>query len=225
MPTVPTIEDVRKTGEQARAVVLGAFEQARTPLLAALGAGEVASQAVIDAVTKARDQVNERAGATRARVDELPTDVAGLREKLDPAELRKLVDQYVDAANKLYGYLAEQGEKTVDRLRTQPQFKKAVEQFDQAARTAQQRAETAVEEARELADDVLGRVTRRTRSVGEKTANATEDLTDNVVDAVQDAGAEAAHEVRSTSRKTANKTAAARRPTTPRGTTPKTTEK
>ena len=37
MPTVPTIEDVRKAGEQARVAVTNAFEQVRTPLLAYTG--------------------------------------------------------------------------------------------------------------------------------------------------------------------------------------------
>jgi heparin binding hemagglutinin HbhA len=209
MPTVPTIDDVRKASEQARTVVAGAFEQARTPLLAAIGAGDVATQAVLDAVNKARGQVSERAGRARSAVDDLPTDVAGLREKLDPAELRKLVDSYADAAAKLYTYLSEHGEKTLDRLRSQPQVKRAVEQFDQAAQAAQTRAETAVGDARELADEVLGKVTRRTRSTGEKTARAAEKLAGEVAEDVRAAGGDVAHEVRSTSRKAANRTAKA----------------
>jgi heparin binding hemagglutinin HbhA len=211
MPNVPTI-DVRKAGEQARAAVTSVFEQARTPFLAALGAGDVATQAVLDAVTKARAQVGERAGQARAAVDDLPSDMAGLRGRLDPAEVRKLVEQYADAAIKLYQYLSEHGEETLDRLRSQPQVKKAVEQFDQAAQAAQQRAESAVGDARELADEVLGKVGRRTRSTGEKTARATEQVADEVAETVaekvQEAGAEAAHEVRSTSRKAANRATA-----------------
>jgi heparin binding hemagglutinin HbhA len=222
---MPTIDDVRKAGEQARAAVAGAFEQARTPLLAALGAGDVATQAVFDAVTKARGQFAERAEQAKAAVDDLPSDVAGLRGRLDPAELRKLVEQYSEAAQKLYQYLTEHGEETLERLRTQPQFKRAVEQFDQAAQTAQQRAESAVGDARELADEVLGKVVRRTRSTGEKAAQATEKTADEVAEQVQrtgaeagqqveDAGAEVAHELRSTTRKAANRTATARKSTT-----------
>ncbi|HVV21722.1 MAG TPA: hypothetical protein VHF06_19970 [Pseudonocardiaceae bacterium] len=196
---MPTIDDVRKAGEQAKAVVTTAFEQARNPFLAALGAGDVATQAVIEAVNKARGQV-----------DDLPTDLTGLRERLDPAELRKLVDQYADSALKLYHYLTEHGQETLDKLRNQPQVKRAVEQFDQAAQAAQHRAETAVGDARELADEVLGRVARRTRSTGEKVANATENVTETVAEDVVDAGAEAAHEVRSTARKTAGRAQSAR---------------
>ena len=184
MATVPTIEDVRKAGEQARAAMAGALEQARNPLLAALGAGDVATQAFIDAVTRARTQMTERAGQARAAATELPTDVADLRGKLDPAELRKLVDQYADAAQKLYQYLTEQGEQTLDKLRTQPQFKRAFEQFDQAAQAAQQRAESAAGDVRELADEVLGKVGRRTRSTGEKAARTAEQAADDVAEQV-----------------------------------------
>ena len=213
MPNVPTI-DVKKAGEQAKAVVTTAFEQARTPLLAAIGAGDVATQAVIEAVTKARAQLTERAEQARSAATDLPGDVAGLRERLDPAELRKLVDQYADSALKLYQYLSEHGEETIAKLRNQPQVKRAVEQFDQAASAAQHRAESAVEDARELADEVLGRVVRRTRSTGEKVAAQTEKVADEVAEDVQEAGAEAAHEVRSTTRKAANRTSAARSKTT-----------
>lgn len=200
---MPTIDDVRKAGEQARAAVTSALEQARTPFLAALGAGDVATQAVIDAVTKARSQVND-----------LPTDVAELRGRLDPAELRKLVDQYTDAARNLYQYLTEHGEETLAKLRNQPQVKRAVEQFDQAAQVAQQRAESAVEDARELADEVLGRVARRTRSAGESTAQVVESVTEEAAADVHEAGEQAAERTRATTRKaTAGRTGTTARKT------------
>ena len=208
---MPTTNSTRKTGESARYGVTSAFEQARTPLLAVLGAGDLATQAIIDAVGKARAQLAERAEAARSAAGELPSDVAGLREKLDPGELSKLVEQYGDAAIKLYQYLAEQGEKTFTKLRSQPQVQRAVDQFDQAVGTAQQRAESAVGDARELADEVLGRVVRRTRSTGEKAAEAAQTVAADAAETVLDAGDEAAHELRSTSRKAANRTNTARK--------------
>jgi heparin binding hemagglutinin HbhA len=218
MPNVPTI-DVRKAGEQAKAIATTAFEQARTPLLAAIGAGDVATQAVIDAVNKARAQLTERAGQARTAATDLPTDLGGLRERLDPAELRKLVDQYADSALKLYQYLSEHGQETLAKLRNQPQVKRAVEQFDQAATAAQHRAEAAVEDARELADEVLGRVVRRTRSAGDKAASVTEQVAETVSEEVLDLGGEAAHELRSATRKTASRTNAARPKATGTGST------
>jgi heparin binding hemagglutinin HbhA len=200
MPNLPTQEELRKAGEQAAAA-------ARTPLLAALGAGDLATKAVIEALTKAKTQIDERTEAAKTAVDELPTELSGLREKLDPAELRKLVDAYTQSALHLYSYLAEQGEQTLEKLRSQPQVKKALDQVEGVVDAAQKRAESAAEDARELADDVLGKVTRRTRSVGEKTARAVDEASEKLADAVEEAGDDVAHEVRSTSRKAANRTA------------------
>jgi len=123
--TTPKTEDVRKA-------VATAFDQVRTPLLAALGAGNLASQAVTDAVAKARANVTKNTEAARKGIEELPTDVESLREKLDPAELRKAIDEYTEAALKLYNKLAESGEQAWDKIAAQPQVKKALEQLDDA---------------------------------------------------------------------------------------------
>ncbi|PRY43360.1 hypothetical protein [Umezawaea tangerina] len=212
MPNLPTQEELRKAGEQAATA-------ARTPLLAALGAGDLATKAVIEALNKAKTTFDERAEAAKTAVDELPSELTGLREKLDPAELRKIVDAYTQSAMNLYTYLAEQGEATLEKLRAQPQVKKAIDQVDATVAAAQKRAESAAEDARELADDVLGKVTRRTRSVGEKAAVAIDDASESLAEAVEEVGGEVAHEVRSTARKAANRTA----PRKPAATTTATT--
>lgn len=222
---LPTTEDVKKAREQAVAVLNTAAEGFRTPLLAALGAGDLATQAVIDAVTKARTKVNE--SATSAK-DAVPTDFAGLREKVDPAELRKLVDEYTDAAQKLYQKLADQGEDALTKLKADPRVSKAIDQLEEAIATLQHRVGDVAGDARELADEVLAKVTRRTRSVGEKTARAVQSAADDAAATVEEVGDEVAHEVRSASRKAANRTAP-RKPaaTTTRktnGATPKTTK-
>jgi len=219
MPNLPTQEELRKAGEQAAAA-------ARTPLLAALGAGDLATKAVIEALNKAKHTIDERAEAAKTAVDELPTELSGLREKLDPAELRKLVDAYTQSALHLYTYLAEQGEATLEKLRAQPQVQKATAQVEEVVEAAQKRAESAAADARELADDVLGKVTRRTRSVGEKAAVAIDDAAESLAETVEEVGGDVAHEVRSTTRKAANRTAP-RKPATvatkPSTTTPRTT--
>ncbi len=204
-------QDVRKAGEQA-------VEVLRTPLLAALGAGDLATQAVRDAVNKTRSRVNEGADAAKGAVDQVPADLAGLRDKLDPAELRKLVDEYTDAAQKLYQKLADQGEEALTKLKSQPQVGKAIDQLETAIATLQERVGDAAGDARELAEEVLGKVTRRTRSVGEKTARATQRVAADAAEAVEELGDDVAHEVRSTSRKVANRTA-------PRKATPRSTAK
>jgi heparin binding hemagglutinin HbhA len=208
MPNLPTQEELRKAGEQAA-------NAARTPLLAALGAGDLATKAVIEALNKAKTSFDERSEAAKSAVDELPTELSGLREKLDPAELRKLVDAYTQSALHLYSYLAEQGEATLEKFRAQPQVQKATAQVEGVVDAAQKRAESAAADARELADDVLGKVTRRTRSVGEKAARSIDDASEALAETVEEVGGDVAHEVRSTTRKAANRTA----PTKPAATT------
>ncbi len=205
--TMPNAKDVRKARKQAVEALNTAVEQVRTPLLAAIGAGDLATQAVVEAVNKARTRVTERAEATKSAVEDLPTDLTSLREKLDPAELRKVVDEYTEAAQKLYQKLTDAGEETLAKLKAQPQVKKAIEQLEEAIATLQERVGDVAGDARELADDVLAKVTRRTRSVGEKTARNAQAAAAEVAEAVTEAGDDIAHEARSTSRKVANKTA------------------
>ncbi|MGW5050932.1 hypothetical protein [Actinokineospora sp. NPDC004072] len=203
-------DDVRAAGEQAAAAVTTALEQVRTPLLAALGAGDLAAKAVADAVNRAK----ERAGSTRAAVTELPA-------RVDAAELRRLVDEYTAAALKLYQKLADHGEDALGKLKAQPQVKRAVEQLEEAVAAAQAHASEVAGDARAVAEDVLAKVTRKTRSVGEKTAATTERMATEVAEAVVEAGGDVASEVRSASRRVANKTAPARKPATPRKTAAK----
>lgn len=172
--TRPSKEDLKKVREQ----VDTAIDQIRTPLLAALGAGNLASQAVVDAVNKAKDVDGLRDSAkksfddAKARFDELPRDVDGVREKLDPAELRKVVEDYTEAARKLYEKLTESGEEALDQLLAQPQIKKALEQLQEALENAQDRIEDATTDVRDRVEDILGKVTKRTKETGSKAAKA-----------------------------------------------------
>lgn len=199
MPTLPTNEDVHKAREQASQAIGGAVEQARTPLLAALGAGDLAAHAVADTVNKVREQLNERAEAARASANDLPGDLDELRDRIDPSELRRRVDAYTRSAVQLYGYLADRGEETLDRLQTQDQVQRAWSQVG----TAGDRVEDAVGEVRDKADDVLGKVTRSSRSTGEKAAEATERVAEDTAESVREAGTDAAESVREAAEDTA----------------------
>jgi heparin binding hemagglutinin HbhA len=198
--TTPKTEDVKKA-------VNTALDQVRTPLLAALGAGNLAGQAVTDAVAKAKENVTKGSETARKNLQELPTDVESLREKLDPAELRKVIDEYTEAALKLYNKLAESGEQAWDKFSTQPQVKKAIEQLEEALTTAQGQVEDVTTEVRDRVDGVLATFTKRTRSVGEKTARKVTEVAGETADAIEELGDDVAHETRSVSRKVANKTA------------------
>ncbi|PXY35071.1 hypothetical protein DI005_15635 [Prauserella sp. PE36] len=163
------------SSEDVRKILNTAFEQVKTSLLAALGAGQLASQAVTDAVGKAKERVNESSEVARRNIEELPSDVDTLRERLDPAELRKLLDEYTEAALKLYHKLAESGEQTWEKFLAQPQVKKNVEQLEEALQTAQGRVDELSHDVRERVDEVLSRVTGRTREAGEEAAIKVED--------------------------------------------------
>ncbi|AXB46614.1 hypothetical protein [Amycolatopsis albispora] len=193
--------------EEARKNLNTALEQVRTPLLAALGAGNLAAEAVAEAVNKAKARVTEGSETARKNIEELPADVESLRGKLDPAELRKLIDEYTDAALKLYHKLAESGEQAWDRFAAQPQVKNVIDQLEEVVHTVEERVEGVTTETRERVEDVLGKVTRKTRSVGEKTARTVEKVADEAAESVEDLGEDVAHEVRSASRKAANRTA------------------
>ncbi len=198
-----------------------AVYHARTPFLAALGAGDLAAHAVVDTMHRVREQVQEQAGSARAGVNELPHELNELRGKLDPDALRRTLDNWTHSATELYGYLAGRGEDTLGKLRTAPPVQRAWSQVD----SARERFDGAVGEAREFADDMLGRVATTSRSVGEKAARRADDVSDeaartvresadsaarattetadDVARNVSEAGTQAAATTRSTSRKAA----------------------
>lgn len=176
--------------EEVRKVVSNAAEQLRTPLLAALGAGNLAGQVVVDAVGKARDRVTETGEAARKNIEELPEDVTTIREKLDPAELRRIFDEYTESAVKLYNRLAENGEQTWDRLRTEPRVQDVLKQVEEVLHTAQDRVGEVRTEAREKVEEVLGAIAKRTRAGGERVATATEAAAERVEQAEDEVAAE-----------------------------------
>jgi heparin binding hemagglutinin HbhA len=233
---LPTAQDVRKARRQATTAVAGALEQARTPLYVALGAGSLASEAVASYARKARGEAYGQAGTAQARVADLQArltelqgqltdlpvrlrtrlaevteEMTALRGKLDAAELRELADAYRRTMQEVYERLAARGARVYGELAAQPQLKRAVGRVEQATDTAEVRVERFVEEARVIAEDVLARVTRRTRSTGETAARKTEDVATDVADAVVEAGGEVASTTRSVTRKAAERT----RPATP----------
>lgn len=224
--SLPTAADVRKIREQAAKTAAERAEVARTPLLAVLGAGDLAVTTVTNAITTART----RAGENAEKAAELPG-------KLNADELRKAVDEIRVQAEKVYTGFAERGEKAWGKFRAQPQVKKAVSTFETYTDKLDTRVDGLVDDAHDAAEKALTTVSRQTRSTGEKVAQATKrftgrasdtvteatgDVTDVVAkagaktaDAIDEAGDEAASTTRSTTRKAANRT----RPATTNGKT------
>jgi heparin binding hemagglutinin HbhA len=145
-------------------------EDLKAPLLAAVGAADLALATVNEIVASLRERAEEaRTDATtrveerRARFtklqEELPTQVTELREKLSSDELRKAAEGYAEAATAQYNKLVERGEEALTRLRNQP-----------AIEGAANRVESVTDQAVELTQDALGTVATQTRAVGERAA-------------------------------------------------------
>lgn len=142
----------------------------KAPLLAAVGAADLALERVNEIVAtlreragEARTDANTRVGETRARVnrlqEDLPSQFGELRERLSSDELRKFAETYADAAQTTYNKLVERGEAAIERLRTQPGLTEAAG-----------RVEGYTDQAVELTQEALGNVAAQTRAVGERAA-------------------------------------------------------
>ena len=134
------------------------IEELRAPLLAALGAADLALATVTDLVTNMRERAEEARGDATNRVEEsrarlanlredLPEQFAELREKFTGDELRKAAEGYLEAATSRYNDLVERGEAALERLRSQSGFE-----------DASARAEDYVDQAVELTQEALGNV-------------------------------------------------------------------
>src|SRR3954452_18256465 len=138
----------------------------KAPLLAAVGAADLALERVNEIVATLRERAGEARTDTQARVDEsraritklqedLPTQFGELRERLSSEELRKFAESYAEAAQTTYNKLVERGEVALERLRNAP---------------ALEEGRGRVESYRELTEEALGNVAQQTRAVGERAA-------------------------------------------------------
>ncbi|OJZ73978.1 heparin-binding hemagglutinin [Mycobacterium paraffinicum] len=146
------------------------IEDLRAPLLAALGAADLALATVNELIANLRDRAGETRADTRTRVEEsrarltklqedLPEQLGELRERFTSEELRKAAEGYLDAATNRYNELVERGEAALQRLRSQTGLD-----------DASARAEGYVDQAVELTQEALGTVASQTRAVGERAA-------------------------------------------------------
>jgi heparin binding hemagglutinin HbhA len=146
------------------------IEDLRAPLLAALGAADLALATVNDLIAGLRERAEETRTDTRSRVEEsrarltklqedLPEQLTELRDKFTTAELRSAAEGYLEAATNRYNDLVVRGETALERLRSQSGFD-----------DASARAEGYVDQAVELTQDALGTVATQTRAVGERAA-------------------------------------------------------
>src|SRR5271166_4564861 len=147
------------------------IDDLKAPLLAALGAADLALATVNDLLLELRERAEETRTDTRSRVEErrarltkrreeLPEQLRDqLRERFTADELRSAAEGYVEAATSRYNELVERGEAALERLRSQAGFD-----------DASARAEGYVDQAVELTQEALGTVASQTRAVGERAA-------------------------------------------------------
>ncbi len=147
------------------------IDELRTPLLAALGAADLALATVNELLSELRDRAGETRTDTRSRVEEsrarltrlqedLPAQLRELRGRFTPDELRSAAEGYVEAASTRYSELVERGEAALERLRSQQGGLEDVSAL----------AEGYVDQAVELTQEALGTVASQTRAVGERAA-------------------------------------------------------
>jgi heparin binding hemagglutinin HbhA len=142
----------------------------KAPLLAAVGAADLALERVNEIVGTLRERAGEARTDTQARVEEsrarltklqedLPTQFGELRERLTSEELRKVAESYAEAAQTRYNKLVERGEAALERIRNAP-----------ALEEGRERVERYSDQAVELTQEALGNVATQTRAVGERAA-------------------------------------------------------
>jgi heparin binding hemagglutinin HbhA len=142
------------------------IEDLKTPLLAAVGAADLALATVNEIVITLReraefagDRMDDRRAALTRLQEELPKRTEELRGRLSTEELRKAADDFLVDATETYNSLVARGEAALERLKGQPEFKDAAD-----------RVEGYVDQAVELTQEALGNVSAQTRAVGERAA-------------------------------------------------------
>jgi heparin binding hemagglutinin HbhA len=135
------------------------------------------------------------------------TRLRELPEQLNSAELRSRYDGW-----------AKRGEVAVERIKSRPAVDRALRNAKDADERTVRSVGSFVDEVHDRGEDLLGRVSTETRSVGEKAARRTEKVAAQAAETVSEAGGELAGEIveagkdtaretRSTTRKAANKAA------------------
>ncbi|MGI9164516.1 MAG: heparin-binding hemagglutinin [Mycobacterium sp.] len=141
-------------------------EDLKAPLLAAVGAADLALATVNEILNSLReraelagDKMDDRRAALTRLQEELPKRTEELRGKLTTEELRKAAEEFFDDATDTYNTLVQRGEAALERLKGQAEFKDAAG-----------RVEGYVDQAVELTQEALGNVSAQTRAVGERAA-------------------------------------------------------
>ncbi|WP_019202130.1 hypothetical protein [Tsukamurella sp. 1534] len=170
------------------------FDELRTPLFAALGAGDYAYEAVSDVIEKLRGSADGASKDFEARVEEaktklteardgLPKDVDELRAKFTPEELRKVAAAYIQVATDIYESLAERGESTYERIKSGAVIEDATGQATKAYNQAVELTESSLGQVADAAKQVGERAAKLVNRAGEETADVAEKAADKAAEA------------------------------------------
>jgi len=142
------------------------IEDLKAPLLAAVGAADLALATVNEILLNLReraefagDRVEDRRAALTRLQERLPRSADDIRDRLSTDELRRAAEEFFDDATETYNNLVERGEAALERIKGQPELRDAAD-----------RVESYVDQAVELTQDALGSVSAQTRAVGERAA-------------------------------------------------------
>src|SRR3954447_23447142 len=169
--SAPEPDEARTAAEPATAPP-GNAEAPRSPLLAALGAGEAAFTAVAHAFAEAFITAASTQKTVQQRGAGVPAELDEFRTRFSGDELRKAMEAYRAQVERAYSVFAERGEEAGGRLREQPQVREAITRLESYG----------------------GRVD----ATGEKVARAGQRVSGHAADAVVDATAATADAVEET---------------------------
>jgi heparin binding hemagglutinin HbhA len=164
-------------------------EHARTPLLAALGAGNAAVAAVARTFSDALSATATTRENVQQRVHDLPAELEALRGRFSADELRRAFATYRVHVEQAYAEFADRGEDAWGRLREKPQVRQAMTRLESYSEKLDARVDGLVDDAQGVASRALAVAGRQSRAAGERVAQAGERFTGRAADAVVDASA------------------------------------
>jgi heparin binding hemagglutinin HbhA len=128
---MPTSTDVKKYGETVLEQGKVAISEARKPLLAAVGATNLA-------LDQLRSQLKDLPAETQEQLKRLQDRLQDRAATLDRARVRKAVEEYAEQARETYATLAKRGEKVVRQLRRDPRLRNAFTEAEDLVERAEE---------------------------------------------------------------------------------------
>jgi heparin binding hemagglutinin HbhA len=127
---MPTGTEVKKYGETVLEQGKAALGEARKPLLAAVGATNLA-------IDQLRTQLKDLPTETQEQLKRLQDRLQDRAATLDRTRVRKAVEDYAEQARETYATLAKRGERVVRHLRRDPRIRNAFAETEELVERAE----------------------------------------------------------------------------------------